>query len=204
MTFKYQPLRIAVLASGEGTTLQALLDASEKGILDARVVLVISNNRNSGALRRAEALAINAVYLSAKTHPDSDVLDQAMLDQLATAKADLVVLAGFMKKVGPRALAAFGKRMVNTHPALLPKYGGVGMYGRRVHEAVLAAGESETGVTIHYVDGDYDQGEVIAQTKVFVQKEDTADTLTARVQAAERSLLVDVLQQFAANHSLDR
>lgn len=202
MTFKSQPMRIAILASGEGTTLQAVLDAISQSLLDARVVVVISNNRDSGALRRAGAAEISTVYLSSKTHPNTDILDQAMLDHLNTAKPDLVMLAGFMKKIGPQTLAVFGKRMLNTHPALLPKYGGKGMYGRRVHEAVLAAGETETGVTVHRVDGDYDHGAMVAQTTVPIQKDDTPDTLAARVQKAERSLLIEVLQQFATDHAL--
>jgi len=193
MPSKNQRLRIAVLASGEGTTLQTMLDAGKKDLMNGYVVTVISNNRDSGALRRAKSAAVPAVYLSSKTHSNPDALDQAMLDHLEAARADLVVLAGFMKKIGPRTLAAFGSRMLNTHPALLPKFGGKGMYGRRVHEAVLAAGETKTGVTIHRVDGDYDHGAVLAQTAVAVEAGDTPDTLAARVQAAERSLLVEVI-----------
>src|SRR5437763_1060469 len=149
MPVSRQKLRIGVLASGEGTTLQAILDATAKRLLNADVVLVISNNHDCGALRRAKAASVAAVHLSAKTHPDADALDRAMLGHLEESKVDVAVLAGFMKKVGPRTLATFGERMLNTHPSLLPKYGGKGMYGHRVHEAVLAAGESETGVTVH-------------------------------------------------------
>ena len=191
-------LRIGVLASGEGTTLQALLDACANRRLVAEVTVVISNNGTAGALKRAQAASIPAVHLSAQTHPDPDDLDAAMLDCLTAAKVELVVVAGFLKKVGRRTLDAFRDRIVNTHPALLPKYGGKGMYGRHVYEAVLAAGESETGVSIHLVDGEYDHGEVLVQMTVPIQKGDTPDTLAARVRAAERSFLIETLQQFAA------
>lgn len=203
MTPHGQPLRIAILASGEGTTLQAVLDACASGVLNARVVVVISNRRDSGALRRAEAAKINGVYLSSRTHSEPAALDQAMAGYLTEAKVDLVVLAGFLKKIGPCVLAAFGERMLNTHPALLPKFGGEGMYGRHIHEAVLAAGEKETGVTVHRVDGDYDRGAVVAQLKVPVQKGDTVDSLATRVQAAERLFLVETLQQFAVSHTVN-
>ena len=117
---------------------------------------------------------------------------------------DVAVLAGFMKKVGPRTLAAFGERMLNTQPSLLPKYGGKGMYGHRVHEAVLAAGESETGVTVHRVDGEYDHGVVLAQIRLPIHKDDTPHTLAARVQAAERTFLIETLHRVAEAHTPNR
>ena len=188
-------LRIGVLASGEGTTLQALLDACELGKLAAEVVLVISNNRDAGALRRALAAAVRTRHLSSATHPNADDLDRAMLAALYEARVDVVVLAGYMKKVGPRMLEAFAGKMVNTHPGLLPKFGGQGMYGRKVHEAVIAAKEKESGATVHLVDGEYDHGEILGQVRVPVMPGDTAESLAERVQAAERPLLVQVLQQ---------
>jgi phosphoribosylglycinamide formyltransferase-1 len=197
VTTRRERIRIGVLASGEGTTLQSLLDACAGGQLNADIAIVISNNPGSGALRRAQARSVITAYLSAQTHPAPDALDDAILDALRRARVELVVLAGYMKKVGPRTLAAFSGRMLNTHPALLPKYGGKGMYGRRVYDAVLAAGESETGVSIHHVDAEYDHGPVIAQVVVPVMKDDSADTLAIRVQAAERSLLVQTLQSLA-------
>src|SRR5262245_59072220 len=133
-------MRLGVLASHEGTTLQAVLDAVADGRLSATVAVVISNNRESGALRRARAAGVAAVHLSSATHPDVQQLDQAILECLTVAECDLVLLAGYMKKLGPRVLGKFGGRILNTHPALLPKFGGKGMYGNRVHEAVLASG----------------------------------------------------------------
>jgi phosphoribosylglycinamide formyltransferase-1 len=190
-------MRLAVIASHEGTTLQAVLDAVAEGRLPARVVAVISNNREAGALRRARAAGVPGIHLSSVTHPDPEALDQAILDALTKAEADVVLLAGYMKKLGPRVLRAYGGRIVNTHPALLPKFGGQGMYGNRVHEAVLAAGETETGVSIHLVDAEYDTGPVVAQCRVPVMPGDSVADLAARVQARERQLVVETLARFA-------
>ncbi|HEV7732620.1 MAG TPA: phosphoribosylglycinamide formyltransferase [Candidatus Binatia bacterium] len=190
-------MRLGVLASHEGTTLQAVLDAVADGRLPATVGLVISNNRESGALRRARAAGVATAHLSSATHPDPDRLDEAILDALTTAQVDLVLLAGFMKKLGPRMLAAYAGRVLNTHPALLPKFGGRGMYGNRVHEAVLAAGETETGISIHLVDAEYDTGRVLAQCRVPVMRGDSVDDLSARVQAREKEFLVETLARIA-------
>lgn len=190
-------LRIGVLASGEGTTLQAILDACQAGELAARVVAVVSNNSDSGALRRGRAAGAQVFHLSGKTHPQPALLDRAIGDALRSAQVELVMLAGFMKKLGPDLLEHYRGRILNTHPALLPKFGGHGMYGMRVHEAVLAAGESESGPSVHLVEAEYDTGRVLAQAKVPVLPEDTPQTLAARVQERERRLVVAVLAQIA-------
>jgi phosphoribosylglycinamide formyltransferase-1 len=192
-----KPLRLAVLASGAGTTLQAVIDAAESGELDARVVVVISNNSGSGAIERAKRHGIPVRHLSASTHPDPVKLDGAIAKAIADHRPDLVLLAGYMKKLGAHALRAYRGRIVNTHPALLPRHGGRGLYGKHVHEAVIAAGERTTGVSVHLVDEGYDTGPVIAQCEVPVEKHDDAATLAARVQAAERRFLVEVLQDIA-------
>lgn len=191
------PLRIGVLASHEGTTLQAILDACAAGEITARVVTVISNNSDSGALRRARAAATEAVHLSSKTHPEPGALDAAIIAALTAQQVDVVMLAGYMKKLGPALLERYRGRILNTHPALLPKFGGHGMYGMRVHEAVLRAGETESGSSVHLVDAEYDTGRVLAQTQVQVESGDTPEALAQRVQAAERRLLVAVLGQIA-------
>jgi phosphoribosylglycinamide formyltransferase-1 len=194
-------MNLAVLASHEGTTLQAVLDAVADGRLPARVVLVISNNRESGALRRAREAHVPWVHLSSTTHPDPERLDDAIVDALTDAGADMVLLAGYMKKLGPKVLGRYGGRIVNTHPALLPKFGGQGMYGNRVHAAVLAAGDTETGVSIHLVDAEYDTGRVLAQCRVPVLHGDSVDDLAARVQAREREFLVETLAELARSSS---
>lgn len=191
-------MRLAVLASHEGTTLQAVIDACERGAIDARVALVIGNNADSGALRRARAAHIPVRHLSSTTHPDAAALDRAICTELTEQQVDLVLLAGYMKKLGPATLAAFAGRVLNTHPALLPRFGGKGLFGAHVHRAVLAAAEAESGASIHLVDGEYDAGAIVAQVRVPVHAGDTVESLGARVQAAERALLVQVLGEIAS------
>lgn len=190
-------MNIGVLASHAGTTLQAVLDACASGELPARVSLVISNNAESGALQRARAAGIDSRQLSGKTHPDPAALDRAICDALTEAQIEVVLLAGYMKKLGPLTLRTFAGRILNTHPALLPKFGGPGMYGMHVHRAVLAAGERLSGATVHRVEGEYDTGPVLAQCSVPLMDGDTPETLAERVQASERRLVVEVLKQIA-------
>ena len=192
-----KPLRVAVLASGAGTTLQAVIDAAASGELDAQVVVVISNNSGSGALERARRHGIPVRHLSGSTHAAPEALDRAIAVALAEHRTDLVLLAGYMKKLGAHTLGAYRGRILNTHPALLPRHGGQGLFGSRVHEAVIAAGDRTTGVSVHLVDGDYDTGPVIAQCEVPVEQRDDAAALAARVQAVERRFLVEVLQGIA-------
>lgn len=190
-------MRLAVLASHGGTILQAVMDACESGALDGQVVLVISNNSRSGAMQRARAAGIATAHLSSVTHRDPDALDTAMLEALQGAGADWVLLAGYMKKLGPRVLHAYRERILNTHPALLPRFGGEGYFGRRVHEAVLSAGDSESGATVHLVDEHYDSGPILAQVRVPVRPGDTAEALEERVKIAERKLVVATLAELA-------
>jgi phosphoribosylglycinamide formyltransferase-1 len=191
------PLRIAVLASGEGLTLQTLLDAISSGRLNAEIVVVVSNNPDSGALRRAGAAGVITMHLSAATQASDEGLDESLTRALQAYAPDVVVTAGYMKRLGPQIMTAFRRRMINVHPALLPKFGGQGMYGARVHVAVLAAGEAESGATVHFVEGDYDSGPVIAQVRVPVLADDTVEALESRVKLVERELLIEVLRQRA-------
>jgi phosphoribosylglycinamide formyltransferase-1 len=191
-------LRIGVLASHEGTTLQSIIDGCAQGRIDGRVVAVISNNSGSGALRRAAAAGIETFHLSSMTHSSSDALDAAICDALQRARADVIFLAGYMKRLGPRTLAAFAARILNTHPALLPKFGGQGMFGDRVHEAVLAGGEPESGASVHLVDAEYDTGAVVRQERVRVLPGDTIESLKARVQSCERAAVVKTLAAIAS------
>jgi len=190
-------LRIAVLASGSGTTLQAVIDACEQGTLPGEVVLVISNNSGSGAMQRATRHGIPACHLSGVTHGGDDALDRAIAAALREHTPDIVLLAGYMKKLGPHTLSAYRGRVINTHPSLLPHHGGKGMYGSRVHTAVVTAGEKVTGISVHLVDADYDTGVVLARREVPVEPGDDAATLAARVQAVERPFLVEVLAAIA-------
>jgi len=182
------PVRVAVLVSGGGTNLQALLDALHDSPT-ARVTHVISSRPDTGALARAGSAGIPTTVLR-------DPGDPAEL-QSALAGAELVVLAGYLKLVHPSVVARFRGRMINIHPALLPDFGGPGMYGRRVHEAVLASGAKESGATVHFVDEEFDRGAVIAQERVPVRHGDTAETLAARVLEAEHRLLPKVVLDLA-------
>ena len=195
-------LRIGVLASGEGTTLQSIIDACEQGRINGRVVAVISNNSSSGALRRARAAGVETFHLSSVTHSSGDSLDAAICGALQGARADVIFLAGYMKRLGACTLAAFPARILNTHPALLPKFGGQGMFGDRVFEAVLAAGESESGASVHLVDGEYDTGVVVRQERVPILPGDTVESLKARVQACEREAVVATLAAIASGELL--
>jgi len=190
-------LKLGVLASGGGTNLQALIDRSEAGTLSARVVVVISNNSDAGALERARRHGIPALHLSRATHPEPERLDAAIRDALLQHGANLVCLSGYMRPLGRLTLDAYPDAILNIHPALLPRFGGKGMYGIRVHEAVLQAGEKETGVTVHLVTPKYDEGPVLGQRRVPVMPNDTPEELQRRVLAVEHALYAEVVDAIA-------
>ena len=180
------PIRVAVMASGGGTNLQALLDALNGAPgAPARVTRVVSNRADAGALERARRAGVEAVILADPADP------ARCLDALGDAQ--LVVLAGYLKLIPAAVVSRFRWRMINIHPALLPDFGGPGMYGDRVHQAVLASGAKESGASVHYVTEEYDRGAVIARARVPVQPGDTAHTLAARVLSAEHHLLPRVV-----------
>jgi phosphoribosylglycinamide formyltransferase 1 len=191
-------VKLGFLASHRGSDVQAVLEACASGRLAAMPRLVISNNADAEVLERARRHGVATVHLSGVTHPDPARLDAAILDALVGHDVELIVLAGYLKKLGPQTLRHFEGRVLNIHPALLPKFGGRGMYGLRVHEAVLAAGERETGATIHVVDDEYDHGRIVAQCRVPVMAGDTAESLAARVLEREHVFLVDTLARIVA------
>lgn len=181
--------RLAVLASGNGTTLQAIIDSIQSNELDAEIKIVISNNSDAYALTRANEAGI-------KTYILNDYNDQDELySVLKEAKVQLVVLAGYLKLIPVKVIDSFP--IINTHPALLPKYGGKGMYGMNVHKAVVLNHEKETGATLHFVNSEYDKGKIISQIKVKVSKNDTPLDVSRKVQAAEKVQLVNVLKDFS-------
>jgi phosphoribosylglycinamide formyltransferase-1 len=196
---------IAFLASHNGTNMRAIVAACRDGRLRASPCVLISNNEGSIALAWARENKMPAVHISAKTHGSPEAADAAIAATLAQYGADLVVLAGYMRKLGPETLGSFARRILNVHPALLPKHGGHGMYGKFVHEAVLKAGDTETGVTIHLVDDEYDRGPIIAQAKVKIEPGDTPETLEARVRAKEQEFYPATLKRIIAREiDLDR
>jgi len=174
------PVSVAVLVSGGGTNLQALLDALGGGAV-ARIARVVSSRGDAAALERARRAGVPVEVLTDPADPAEVVR--------AVGDAGLVVLAGYLKRVPPAAVARFRWRVINIHPALLPAFGGDGMYGRRVHEAVLASGAALSGATVHYVDEEYDRGPILAQWPVPVRADDTPDSLAARVLEVEHRLL---------------
>lgn len=188
-------MNLGLLASHNGGNMQAIIDACRSGRLRAKPVAVVSNNKESGALARARKANIPAFHLSGATHPDPAALDREIAETLLRHNVDLVALAGYMKKIGPAMLAAFPARIINIHPGLLPEFGGQGMYGGRVHEAVLASGAPETGATIHLVDEIYDHGPILAQSAIPVRQGETIDSLAARVTEVERRLYVDTIDR---------
>lgn len=180
--------RLAVLASGGGSNLQALLDAERNEGIGGNIVLVVSDVPGALALARAERVGVKAVTLPPKQFADRAAWEEALWKVLQDHAIDWVLLAGFMRILGPTIIRAYEGRMLNIHPSLLPKHGGKGMYGHHVHEAVLAAGDSESGATVHQVVLGCDEGPIVAQTRVPVYPDDTAQTLAARVLEQEHRL----------------
>lgn len=190
-------LNLVVLASGGGTNLQAIIDNIEAGKLDAQIKAVISNNSKSGALERARNHKIPDIHLSQKQFATPDEFDQKLLSVLKEKETDLVVLAGYMKMISPTVIREYKNRIINIHPALLPSFGGKGMYGIHVHEAVLESGVKVTGVTVHTVDEVYDHGPILFQKCVPVLADDTPESLQQRVLPHEHEAYSKVIQLFA-------
>ncbi|MCI8760143.1 MAG: phosphoribosylglycinamide formyltransferase [Clostridia bacterium] len=182
---------LVVFASGNGSTLQAIIDSIKTQKLEAKIDLVISDNPNSYALKRAEDCHIPTHIIQNKKFEPRD-LELSQL--LSNYSIDLIVLAGYLKMIGPKLLEKY--TIINTHPSLLPKYGGKGMHGMHVHEAVVEAQEKFTGATVHFVNHEYDKGSIISQTQVEVLPSDTAKIVSEKVQAAEKIQLIEVLNQF--------
>ncbi len=196
---KDEKINLAVLISGSGSNLQALIDACADENFPARVAVVISNKADAYGLQRAKNAAIPAFVVDHKQRASREDFERAMLEILDQYPVDLVCLAGFMRILSPHFVARWRGRMINTHPSLLPKHGGPGMYGIHVHRAVLSCGDAESGVSIHHVTEECDQGPVVLQRKVPVFKDDTEETLGARVLQQEHLAYVEAVRKFAVN-----
>lgn len=188
-------LRIAVLLSGSGTSLENLLEHIDAGAVPGRVEVVIASKEKAFGLERARRRGIPAVAVVRKRYPEVGAFNDALHAALDDHDVDLVLLLGFLSPFETRG--KFDGRTMNVHPALIPAFCGKGFYGHRVHEAVLEAGVKLTGATIHFVDAEYDHGPIILQEAVPVQDDDTPDTLAARVQASERRLVPEAVRLFA-------
>lgn len=186
-------LRIAAFASHGGSNLQSLIDSCQAGKIEGEIVVVISNNRKARALERAREAGIDALHLTDKQFDSETEFVAALRKELTDRGVNLICLAGYMKFLPPEIIDLVHGRVLNIHPALLPKFGGKGMYGIHVHEAVIAAGETETGVTVHLVDSLYDHGRILDQTKVPVEPDDTPETLQKRVLKSEHQFYPEVV-----------
>ncbi len=187
--------RIAIFCSGSGSNFKALFHAIRNKNLPTEIVLCLSNRAQCGAMEFAQQNGIATVHITEKQFDSFDKFASAMVGRMKEHQVDIILLAGYMRKVPDAIVAAFPERMLNIHPALLPKFGGDGMYGIHVHTAVLEAGETETGATVHFVNEEYDKGAILLQRTVPVLPNDTPETLAARVLECEHALYPDALEK---------
>ena len=192
------PYRIAVFASGTGTNLSAIMAACADGRIAGEVAMVLVSRATAGACERAEAAGVSWYHIARSTHADPEARDAAILERLHDHRIDLIALAGYVKKISSNLIASFGRPIVNIHPALLPAFGGKGMYGTRVFESVLEYGVKLTGVTVHLVDEQYDHGPVVAQRAIEVLEDDTPERLARRIHGIEHEVFPEVIGWFAA------
>jgi phosphoribosylglycinamide formyltransferase-1 len=190
-------MRLAVFASGGGTNFQALLDAIDRSTLPAEPACCVSNTPDAGALDRADRAGVPTAVVPPSDYDDPTAFGTALLDVLTRHDVSFVALAGYMIKVPANVVDAYWGRMTNVHPALLPAFGGQGMYGMRVHEAVLDYGAHWSGVTVHLVDEEYDHGPIILQEPVPVYPDDTPQALADRIKTVEHRLYPEALRLFA-------
>jgi phosphoribosylglycinamide formyltransferase-1 len=190
-----QRLKIGFLASGSGSSARAIVAAIEMGELAGEACLMASNQKRAPALDFAREHGIPAVCIPTQADPEG--ADGRIAEAMAAHGVSLIVMSGYLRRLGPKTLARYAGRILNIHPGPLPRFGGEGMYGRRVHEAVLAAGARESGVVIHLVDEEYDHGSPVAERVVPIAPGDTAETLEARVRAVEPGFFVETLQRLS-------
>lgn len=191
-------LKIAVFASGRGSNFEAILKAIRGGkIRGAAIVVVISNNSGAGALATARTNGIPALHISRRQFESEGEFDTQLLNTLDNHRVNFIALAGYMKKVSPAVISRYRNRIVNVHPALLPEFGGAGMYGEHVHRAVIAAGKAVSGATVHIVDEVYDRGAIVLQKSVPVAPGETPETLAAKVLRLEHEIYPEAIRLFA-------
>lgn len=192
-------IKIAVFASGGGSNLQALLDAQQAGSLGGRIALVFSNKPDAKALARAEEAGVETIAIGSKGYQGSrEDYDREILGVCRAKRIDLICLAGYMRILTPVLIQAYPGRILNIHPALLPKFGGEGMYGHHVHEAVVKAKEKESGATVHIVTEGVDAGPIVLQGSVPVKPNDTPETLAERVLKVEHQIYPEAVRLFCA------
>ncbi|RXJ97204.1 phosphoribosylglycinamide formyltransferase [Arcobacter sp. AHV-9/2010] len=187
--------KIGILASYNGSGFETIQKAIEDGILDAKVVVIITNNSSAGVLEKANKYGIDSFIINSKLFPDEN-LDLKISQTLKEYGCDYIFLSGYMKKIEDNMLKTFENKIINTHPAILPSiYGGAGMYGHFVHEAVVKNGEKKSGVTIHYVNENYDDGEKILIKELLLNENETAQTLENRIKELEKIAIVEAFKK---------
>lgn len=189
-------MNICVFASGGGSNFRALIEARNAGKFESNISLLITNNSGCGAVQTAKEFGIKTEHISRLKYEDlcDEEYDDVFLSVLRESEIDFIVLAGYMKKIPDAVVDRFEKRIINIHPALLPKFGGEGMYGMNVHRAVIESGEKESGITIHFVNKEYDRGEVILQKRLSVVEGESAESLQERVLELEHRYLAEVIR----------
>lgn len=185
-------MNVAVFASGGGTDFQSIIDGVESGLIKAKINMLIASKPDIGAIERAKKHGIEYRVFCKKDYGSGDEMFDKIIELLKEKQTDLIVLAGYLTILSPSIVKAYEGRIINIHPSLLPKFGGVGMYGIKVHEAVIASGETESGCTVHFVDTGADTGKIIAQAKVKVEG-DTPESLQKKVLIKEHQLLPQVV-----------
>lgn len=185
--------RIGILSSHNGSGFDTIQKACENKILNAQVVLVISNNTNAKVLEKAEKNNIPNFIINSKKYP-TESLDKKITDLMLEFKVDYIFLSGYMKKIENKLVSTFKNKIINCHPALLPKYGGVGMYGSNVHKAIIEANEKESGCTVHFVNEKYDDGEYILQNKIVLNENETLESLENKIKDLEKITIIEALK----------
>jgi phosphoribosylglycinamide formyltransferase-1 len=193
--------KLAILVSGSGSNMQSIIDSTKHGILEgfAQVVLVISSNSNAYAIERAKRENIRTLCVERKNFKDEKSFNDAMLKNLQNEGADIICLAGYTRMIGYGIIKAYPDRILNMHPALLPKFGGKGMYGYHVHEAVVKAKEQESGATVHFVEKEYDTGEIIMQQAIVILDKDTPQDVAQKVLAVEHQIYPKAIKKVIKN-----
>ncbi len=186
--------RIGILSSHNGSGFEYIQKACEDKILDAQVVVVISNNTNAKVLQKASFYNIPNFIVNSKIYDNQD-LDLVITKLLKEFKCDYIFLSGYMKKIEKNLISEFKNKIINTHPSLLPKFGGQGMYGKYVHEAVIQANEKTSGVTIHFVDENYDEGEYILQKSLELSLDENAESLENKIKDLEKEAIIEALKK---------
>ena len=188
-------MKISFLASHGGSAAKHIISAIRADQLDAQIGIVITNNRNSAIYRWCMENDVEIAYISSATHPDDQEKDRAIHLKLTAAETDLIVLSGYMKKIGSITLTEYSNKILNIHPSLLPKHGGQGLYGDKVHESVLKSGDKLSGATVQFINAEYDAGPIVSQKMVDVVDGETVDSLKAKVQAIECGLYLNSIKK---------